>query len=456
MNFRSILLLIILIATSSAAAPHKERHADVASPISSAQRPAADASVKADSSLTASLITCFPGPEIYELCGHSALRIRGAGIDSVWNYGVFDFNEPNFVYRFVKGETDYMVLGYPFSYFLPEYIDRGSRVVEQDLNLTPEETARLRKLLQTASLPQNRKYRYNYIYDNCATRLARQVEKAANDSVIYPDSVRFGTFRNEMRHFHNNYPWYQFGIDLALGQGLDYRIGSIEEMFAPVVMMRNFRSARLEDGRPLVRAERDLYPGAGKEAINPPTPFWLTPMTAGLLILIISAIICIWNYKRLRISRWWWALYYGACGLTGCVSAFLLFVSEHAATSPNMLILWLNPLQLLVPLCLWSRKGRIVVNLIMWLNLLVVGLALIAWPFQPQSGNAAFLPLVLADLLLAATYATISAKTSYNIGITPRQSATPAVKTTVRSAAKPAARRRTGSQAPSRTTTRRK
>ena len=30
-------------------------------------------------------------------------------MDSVWNFGIFDFREPNFVYRFVKGETDYMV-----------------------------------------------------------------------------------------------------------------------------------------------------------------------------------------------------------------------------------------------------------------------------------------------------------------------------------------------------------
>ena len=69
--------------------------------------------------LTVSLITCYPGEEIYELCGHSAIRVRGEGIDSVWNYGIFDFNQPNFVYRFVKGETDYKGASYPFRYFMP-------------------------------------------------------------------------------------------------------------------------------------------------------------------------------------------------------------------------------------------------------------------------------------------------------------------------------------------------
>ena len=101
-----------------------------------------------DKDLTISLITCYPGEEIYELCGHSAVRVRGDGIDSVWNYGIFDFNQPNFVYRFVKGETDYRGASYPFHYFMPEYVHSGRKVVEQDLNLTPEEAKRMLELLR--------------------------------------------------------------------------------------------------------------------------------------------------------------------------------------------------------------------------------------------------------------------------------------------------------------------
>ena len=85
----------------------------------------------------ASLVTAWPGSEIYELCGHEAIRIKGPGIDSVWNFGVFNFAEPNFVGRFVKGETDYMVDSYPFAWFMPEYVATGRRVEEQVLNLTP-------------------------------------------------------------------------------------------------------------------------------------------------------------------------------------------------------------------------------------------------------------------------------------------------------------------------------
>ena len=146
-------------------------------------------------SLVVSLITCWPGAEVYELCGHEAVRVRGINpdgtvTDSVWNYGVFDFAAPNFLYRFVKGETDYMLAAYPTSMFMPEYMAHGRRVVEQDLNLTREETARLVALLREEARPENRTYRYNYVKDNCATRILDRIDEAVGHPVVYPDSVR--------------------------------------------------------------------------------------------------------------------------------------------------------------------------------------------------------------------------------------------------------------------------
>ena len=134
-------------------------------------------------SVVVSLITCAPGSEVYELCGHEALRVRGVykgqQIDTAWNYGVFDFNAPNFIYRFVKGETDYMLAGYPFEYFMPEYIDTGRKVIEQDLNLTDEQAVRLYEMLLEEGKPENRTYRYNYVRDNCATRIVDRIDSVA-------------------------------------------------------------------------------------------------------------------------------------------------------------------------------------------------------------------------------------------------------------------------------------
>lgn len=177
--------------------------------------------------LVVSIVTCDPGPDVYELCGHAALRIRDNQMDSVWNYGIFDFTSPNFIYRFCKGQTDYMVYGYNFSRFMPTYVRRGSKVTEQVLNLSQDEARDLRRRLQTEALPQNRVYRYNYVRDNCATRpwlRVNEAVEAGGRSIVMPDTLYFSDFRREMRHFHRNYPWYQFGIDLALGGGLDRKL----------------------------------------------------------------------------------------------------------------------------------------------------------------------------------------------------------------------------------------
>lgn len=362
--------------------------------------------------ITISLITCYPGEEIYELCGHSAIRVRGEGIDSVWNYGIFDFNQPNFVYRFVKGETDYRGASYPFRWFMPEYVESGRRVVEQDLNLTPEEAGRLHEILKESVLPENAVYRYNYIKDNCSTRILNHVDSASSTKIIYPDSVRYGTFRNEMRAYHSGYPWYQFGIDLALGSGLDEKTGSRQEMFVPVEMMRNAASAHFADGRPLVKATRILNQGT-PTATESPTPWYLAPFFWAWLLTLGIACIVAWNIVTGRFYTPVYVAWFSLLGLAGCVVAFLVFFSEHESTSPNVLILWLNPLQWLFAISVGFRNLRPLGMLMAFYNIVAVGALLIVSPFITQSFNPAFFPLMASTVGLAAAYAILRNKKSY-------------------------------------------
>lgn len=361
-------------------------------------------------SLIVSVITCDPGREIYELCGHEAIRIRGnvdgMPIDSVWNYGEFDFKQPNFVYRFVKGETDYQVGGYPFLWFIPEYVHNGRGVTEQVLNLNQAEARKMLDLLRVNALPQNRKYRYNYVRNNCATKIVDLIDSVSERWVIYPDSIHYGTFRNEMRHYHKGYPWYQFGIDLALGSGIDIPINGREEMFVPVEMRRKVSHAKFDDGEPLVKSEILLSADSGN-AVDPPTPWYLTPLTVALALLLITAIIFAVEVKKKRIFRWIYTLWFGICGLAGCLVTFLVLISEHEATSPNVLLIWLNPLQLILAVCIWSRKLRVLNLAVAWYNIVAIGSLLIVWPMQSQSGNIAFFPLMGVTILLAIAYALV-------------------------------------------------
>lgn len=366
-------------------------------------------------SLVISIITCYPGPEIYELCGHAAIRVRGEGIDSVWNYGIFDFNQPNFVYRFVKGETDYKGMGYPFEWFLPEYKARNSKVVEQDLNLTPSQSRKLLEILRESVLPQNAVYRYNYVKDNCATRIIDKLEMVTEEPIRYPDSVRYGTFRNEMRAYHEGYPWYQFGIDVALGSGLDHNIDSESEMFVPIEMERNLASATFSDGAPVVKETRLLNEGR-ERSVLPPTPWYLGPFFWSLVFLSVVAIVLVIDFKRRKIFSPLFIIWFTILGLAGILVAFLVFVSVHEATSPNVLIIWLNPFQFLFVTGILFRKLRLIAAAMAWYNIIAVGVLLIVWPLQSQSANPAFFPLMVATVALALEYAIIGHKSSYNIG----------------------------------------
>lgn len=368
---------------------------------------------KSSDQLVVSLLTCSPGPEIYELYGHEAIRVKGEGRDSVWNFGVFNFREPNFVYRFVKGETDYMCVGYPTEWFIPEYAGRGSRVVEQELNLTQEEARKLLAMLQTNALPENRVYRYNYVKDNCATRIWRMMEAASDKEVTYPDSIRYGTFRNEMRAYNRNYPWYQFGIDIALGAGIDEPITAKDEMFVPMEMERMVGGAKFADGRPVVKAIRVLNEGEGDVTL-PPTPWWFGPMFWCCVVAAILVCVCIYDLSRKSVTRWIYSLWFLILGLAGCVVTFLVFISKHEATTVNILILWLNPLQLIMAAAVWKQKKRALPRELARYNIAVLLVVMGVWAWQSQSTNPALFPLMGATWIMSLVYAIIARKDSYN------------------------------------------
>lgn len=361
-----------------------------------------------DTLLRVSLLTAAPGAEIYQLEGHSGLRLQYDSHDVVANWGLFDFSAPNFVYRFVKGETDYMAGLWDFEHFMMEYVAEGRSVTEQELNLTPEQARRLIGMVEQTVRPENRVYRYNYVLDNCATRPIAYIERATGDSIHFPEPATElsanESFRSVMRHFHAAYPWYQFGIDMALGSGIDYPVTVRQTGFAPVVLEEIAAHATIGDSLPLVKSTVILYPGKPGGAVLPPTLWYLTPNAVFWAIASIAIVACAFALKQKKPCRWLTAIWFAAMGLAGCIITFLVFISVHEASSPNWLILWLNPLCLIVPILIWWPKARRVVHYYMTANILLIVLYLISWAFGSQSANTAFAPMLLTDLILTLTY----------------------------------------------------
>jgi hypothetical protein len=405
---RTLLLIVLLCCSLCAAVAQK-----VPSAGQGASAEAPNSAVT--SGVRISFIVCTPGSEVYELEGHAALRVvMPGGRDMAVNYGVFDFNSPNFIYRFVKGETDYMVVAYPFSIFLDSYRATGRGVIEYPLNLTAEESEKLLELLQINLLPENQVYRYNYVKDNCATRPLALVEKAIGDTLTYtsPDYTAGWSFRDAMTYYHRNYPWYQFGIDLALGSGIDYAVSEHEKVFAPYLLVSMLPGATFTDAEGHVRTlvgepvERCAAAGGGPLA---PTPWCLTPMAVAIYLLVIVAAIALFDVKRKRVTSAVDALYMAVAGMAGIVVTFLVFVSTHEATTPNLLIVWLNPLCFIVPACIFIKRCRRLVLCYEILNFVALILLCVLWPLTCQVANSAVWLFIVADIILSARYIFINA-----------------------------------------------
>lgn len=353
-------------------------------------------------SVRISLLTCEPGSEIYALFGHSAIRYENPAKQEDWvfNYGMFSFREPNFVMRFVKGETDYQLGVVPFRYFEAEYGMRGSSVYQQELNLTNAEKEKLAGLLFENYLPANRVYRYNYFYDNCTTRARDKIEESIQGKVVYPVSDRVVSYRDILHEFTAGSEWSEFGIDLCLGSEADEPIDERKQMFAPFYMLAAARGAvihRTDTMMPFVRKETKIV-----DAVLEDEPaFPLSPMACALLLLAVTVIIVGRGLYKGRQCLAWNVVMFLLQGLGGCIIAFLFFFSLHPTVGSNWLLMLFNPLPLIYLPWLIGRGIKQQKDPYHVYNAAVLTFFILLMPFLPQEFNLTVLPLALNLLLLS-------------------------------------------------------
>ena len=308
-------------------------------------------------SVEVSLLTCSPHEEIYSLYGHSALRWHSGEQDIVFNWGMFSFNKPYFVLRFVFGLTDYELGAYPYDTFWPYYKKWGSSITEQVLNLTNDEKRQLQQALIENLKPENKVYRYNFFYDNCSTKPRDVIEQSIDGQVVYNEREGFEpTFREMVRECNRNHLWSKFGNDLLLGLKADLT-NRAEQEFLPLNLMVDFLNAQIyKDGqyRPLVKETRELV-SPGVQRIEP--DFILSPTEVALILLAISLAIAIYEWRRKKIAKWWDVLLMTVQGLVGVVLTVMIF-SQHPTTSLNLNLLLFNPLPLLfIPAIIKGRRN---------------------------------------------------------------------------------------------------
>jgi hypothetical protein len=330
-------------------------------------------STEPGSNLTVYLLTFGMGDEVWERFGHNAIWIkdRTRGTDTTYNWGMFDFNQPDFVRRFLSGDTRYWMQGIDLDSMLDAYKRANRSILAQELNLTPAQRLSLQQYVQLNEKPENKFYRYDYYRDNCSTRLRDALDHAVGGQLQTSTVSRqtSGTYRSHtLRLLGSNIPMYT-GADLALGHPADKPISVWQEMFLPVRMASDVRSVSLTDSTgaqiPFVRSEMVLFTaGRAPEPSAPPNYFpWFVALgiviAAGMIALVRSAEggSKIAFFLATAISTLW-SLIAGACGVA-LVIAWVF--TRHYFMSRNENLLHLDPLSLclvvLIPLAVYGRRG---------------------------------------------------------------------------------------------------
>ena len=347
-----------------------------------------------------SLITCSPCEDaVFTVYGHTALRVYDPEnkIDRVYNYGIFDFSKPNFIYRFAKGETDYVLGASNFGYFLVEYISRGSEVYEQVLNLQHKEKEMLWNALEWNVLPENREYRYNFFFDNCATRPIDMIENNLQGTISFmPPTSRIPTFRDMINQCTRYRPWQTFGCDLVLGLPTDRAMTQRESFFIPENVKNAFdRAEIIREGisTPLVKNAIIL---AEEDRQTPITPFYFSPVFCFTLLFLIILTLTFIEWRVKKYFRLVDMLLFFVAGMAGCILFFLSFFSVHPCIFPNISLLWLHPFHLFGVILFSTKKLKTPAYWYHFINFAVIIIMSAGWIFLPQHVNIAFIPLIVS------------------------------------------------------------
>jgi hypothetical protein len=309
------------------------------------------AQIKSDS-IEIYLLTASPGEETYAAFGHSAIRIYipSKGINTVYNYGTFDFDTPNFYWKFSSGRLMYFLSPAEYERFINAYHSWGQAIYEQKLLLTKNENIRLVQLIEENYQYENRFYRYGFFYDNCATRIRDIVEKAIDGKIIYDTTyiAKNETFRQLIGHYLGKTPWIFFGINILLGTGTDSVATLRDYMFLPEHLRNLYSQAYIQLGdsiKPLTGTPVELFPAA--LVFEEPNPCFSPVCVMGAILLFV--ILLTWfekkyNWKLIWLDR----ILFLITGLLGLFLAILWTWSLHHELENNFNIIWANPVNLIL------------------------------------------------------------------------------------------------------------
>ena len=347
-----------------------------------------------------SLLTCGAGPELYEAFGHSAIRISDPlqGLDLVFNYGVFDFNQENFYGNFAKGSMRYMLGVNSFEDFMFQYHHYKRSVNEQVLNLDSMQKQAVVDYLNRNLRPENREYFYDYFYRNCSTKIIDLLDSALNGAVVWEQAKPEGkvSFRQLIHQYTVFQPWGRLGIDLGLGSLIDLPMQGKDIQFLPDGVYNELSRAKIRRGLldfPLVIESSNIYQS---EIFFGSDSFFLSPAFFFSILLLVSVFLFFKGPKFPLLNKIWAGFLFFFVGILGLVELCIWLFTNHKAAAWNYNLMWANPLFMLIGLYFLIAKSfpKPIRNALLY----YISAVLIFWFLIPQTLNVNLLPLVAALL----------------------------------------------------------
>lgn len=355
------------------------------------------------------VLTCGPGQEeLYSAFGHSAVRVKDpvSDLDLVYNYGVFNFDQPNFYLNFARGNLQYKLAVQDYGGFIRSYRQERRYVHEQVLQLSPQQKQAYFEFLQINAQPQNRSYAYDYFYDNCATRIRDGLKAVLGDSLRYADDFveREESFREACDRYLRYQPWGDLGIDLCLGLPMDKTMSDWEYMFLPDYIEQGMAQAQLITARghkPLV--QETIHTVKAEEA-PPSEKTFFTPTLCGWFLFALTLLLSVAaRFGRFSLRGFDLSLMI----LSGFLGWFLMLLwtaTDHRAAADNLNLLWAVPWQLPLGWLMLRRRWIKAAGIYWTIMTLWYGTVLLAWYFWPQDLHPAWLPLTLTLALRSYRY----------------------------------------------------
>ncbi len=332
-----------------------------------------------------SVITCDPGHELYSIYGHNAIRLKfNNGRDLVFNYGTFDFDTPNFALKFMRGKLPYRLSVSDYDSFIAEYNYFKRGVKEQVLRLDSMQTEAVIEYLSNNLKPENIEYKYDFFFDNCATRINDALSAALKNQVALDiDQRSYKSFRTIIKEYQFVMPWTDFGIDLIIGAKADQITTLSQETFIPDYLYRHLKSANI-DQNPIVK-EESLILDFGQLKLQSNTR-WINSVSITFLLFLLFEIFLFINAQKYEGSVWlkrYDLSCYIILTLAGCLMSFMWWGTDHIATKENWNLIWAMPIWFLWTIT-WNHKHTKTINNIVSGILLVTALHAITGMILPQ------------------------------------------------------------------------